>query len=263
MDLGIEGKLALVTGASRGLGYSAAEALGREGARLAIASRSEENIRAAAERLRESSNAEVAPLVADVGHEDAIQSLVRAVRTDLGPIDILVCNAGGPPPGPVLDHGEEAWRDALELNLLSAVRLCRLVAPKMAEQGWGRILLITSVAVRNPIDGLGLSNAARAGATGFAKTLARELAPRGVTVNCLCPGYTRTERLDELAAVIAEREEIAREMVFERWTSIIPAGRLGEPGELGALAAFLASDRAGYITGTSIAVDGGADRGLL
>ncbi|MDQ3604861.1 MAG: SDR family oxidoreductase, partial [Gemmatimonadota bacterium] len=180
-----------------------------------------------------------------------------------GQIDILVTNAGGPPAGPFEQHSAEAWRQAVRLNLESVLNLVRAVLPGMKERGWGRILNVTSIAVKQPVEGLILSNSVRAAVTGFARTLANEVAPFGVTVNNVLPGYTRTERLDELAGSISQRRGITTEEARAGWEREIPAGRLGEPREFAALAAFLASERASYITGTSIPVDGGWTRSLL
>ena len=180
-----------------------------------------------------------------------------------GRIDILVTNAGGPPAGPFESHDPTAWRAAIDLTLMSVVELCRAVVPGMKQRRSGRILNITSIAVKQPPENLVLSTSLRAAVTGLARTLANELAPHGITVNNLLPGYTRTERLEELARSQSSRKNTTPEAVVEGWLREIPAARLGEPPELAALAAFLASDRAGYITGQSIAVDGGWIKGLL
>jgi len=178
-------------------------------------------------------------------------------------VDILVCNAGGPPSGVFDEFSPEQWRQAIELNLMSTINLCRAVVPLMQKQRWGRIINITSVSAKQPIDGLILSNMSRAGVLGFSKSLANELARDNITVNCVCPGYTRTERVQELANRMAQRESIAVEAVFQRWEANIPMRRLGEPPELAALVVFLASERASYITGTAIPVDGGYIKGLF
>ena len=181
----------------------------------------------------------------------------------LGRIDILVTNAAGPPSGKFESLGPDKWNDAVQTTLLSAVNLCRAVVPGMKERHWGRIINITSITVKQPVEGLMLSNSLRAGVTGFARTLANEVARDGITVNNILPGYTRTQRVDDLAKALSERDGISIEESFRKWESEIPMGRLGEPRELAALATFLASERASYITGTSIQADGGWIRALL
>jgi 3-oxoacyl-[acyl-carrier protein] reductase len=188
---------------------------------------------------------------------------VELASEAFGAIDILVTNAGGPPPGPFESHGTEAWRHAVDLNLMSVVNLCRAVVPGMKERRWGRILNVTSIAVKQPVDGLILSNSVRAAVTGFARTLANEVAPFNITVNNLLPGYTRTERLVKLADNIASTKGITSDAAYAAWEQQIPMGRVGEPEEFAALAAFLASERAGYITAQNIAVDGGWIKGLV
>jgi len=202
-------------------------------------------------------------VAANLTEPEGVDHAVRTAREALGRIDILVTNTGGPPPGPFEDHTAEDWRHAIEQNFESVVNLARAVLPEMKERRWGRILNVTSITVKQPVEGLILSNAIRAGVTGFAKTLSNEAAPFGVTVNCLLPGYTRTERLVDLADAISRRTGGTTDEAYAAWESEIPMGRLGEPEELGALAAFLASEKAGYITGQSVAVDGGWIRGLL
>ena len=264
MDLGLKGKAALVTGGSRGIGYAVAAALAAEGADVVICARTRDTLAQAGKKLQAiDGGGESFTVQADVTKEDDVDRLVEDMIEKFGRLDILVTNAGGPPPTSFATTPPAAWQEALELNLLSAVRLCRAAVPQMLQQKWGRIVMITSIAVKQPIANLILSNTARTGLTGFAKTLATELAPDGITVNNLCPGYTRTERLDDLAREVAEREKIPVEKVYAGWTGATPAGRLGEPEELGALAAFLASERASYITGVSIQVDGGLYKGLL
>lgn len=263
MDLGLEGRVALVGGSSRGLGRAIAEALAAEGCRLVLCARDEEQLAEARGAIAERWGAEVEAVAADLATEAGCRSVVTAALSALGQVDILVTNTGGPPAGPFEAHEAEAWRSATSLLLESVLHLTRGVLPGMKERQWGRILTITSIAVKQPVEGLILSNSLRAAVTGFARTLANEVAEHGITVNNLMPGYTRTERLDELAAHIARTRGISRDEARASWEEETPAGRLGEPEELGALAAFLASDRAGYITGQSIAVDGGWIRSLL
>jgi 3-oxoacyl-[acyl-carrier protein] reductase len=188
---------------------------------------------------------------------------VVAAAESLGPVDILVTNAGGPPAGPFESHSAEAWRDAVRTNLESVVALVGAVLPGMKARRWGRIINVTSIAVKQPVDGLILSNSVRAAVTGFARTLANEVAPYGVTVNNVMPGYTRTARVDELARGNAARKGTSPDEEFAQWERQIPMGRLGEPAEFGAMVAFLASAQASYTTGASIPVDGGWIRGLL
>jgi 3-oxoacyl-[acyl-carrier protein] reductase len=263
MDLGLEGRVALVAAASKGLGRAIAEELAREGARLMICARGEEALMQARAAIEDDTGAQVLAEPADVSSPADVVRVVEACAAALGPVDILVTNAGGPPAGPFESHSPEAWRDAVALNLESTVNLCRAVLPAMKERRWGRILNVTSIAVKQPVENLILSNSVRAAVTGFARTLANEVAPYGVTVNNLMPGYTRTERLEELAERNAQLRGSDPAEERSRWEREIPMGRLGEPREFAALAAFLASERASYITAQSIAVDGGWIRSLL
>src|SRR4029078_10637826 len=207
--------------------------------------------------LADASGAHVLALPADVTVADDIKRVVDAGTERFGRIDILVTNAGGPPAGTFDQITREQWEDALRLTLFSAVEFARQVLPGMKERRWGRILNITSIAVKQPVDNLMLSNSLRAAVTGFARTLANEVATQGITVNNIMPGYTRTDRLEDLAEMLAKKEEVSIAEVAARWTEEIPMRRLGEPREFAALAAFLVSERASYITGQSIAVDGG------
>ena len=247
MDLGLNGRRALVTGASSGLGLACAQALAVEGAAVAIVARSEPRLADAAARIP----GLVASIVADVSSPDGVAGMVSAAEAALGGIDILIANAGGPPPGNFAEIELDQYQPALALNLLSTVAMCKAVVPSMRERRWGRVVAITSISVREPIDRLILSNTARAGLTGFLKTLAREVAGDGVTVNSLQPGLHATDRLqsvygDDIDAVAAD----------------IPAGTLGDPGDFGRIAAFLCSESAKYITGAAIPVDGGSAHGL-
>ncbi|MBM3885095.1 MAG: SDR family oxidoreductase [Gemmatimonadetes bacterium] len=262
MDLGLRGRTAFVAASSRGLGRAIAEALAAEGVRVAMCARTDAIATAAAE-VAAAHGVETIGLVADVAVPAHVDRAVAAAEARFGAIDILVTNAGGPPPGPFEQHSAEAWRAATALTLDSVVNLCRAVLPGMKARRWGRILNVTSIAVKQPVDGLILSNSLRAAVTGFARTLATEVAPFGVTVNNLLPGYTRTERLEQLADARAAREGSSRDAATAAWTSQIPMGRLGEPAEFAALAAFLASERAGYITAQNVAVDGGWIRSLV
>lgn len=263
MDLGLKGKVALVTAASKGLGKAAALELAREGVSVAICARTEGPLRAAAAEIEKATGSEVLAVVADVSKPEDIERLVQTTADHLGRFDILVTNAGGPPAGYFLDLDDDDWHAAVELTLMSAVRLCRAAIPHMQENGGGRIINITSVSVKQPIDNLLLSNALRTGVVGLAKTLSNQFAGDGITVNCVCPGYTRTDRVAQLNAARARELGVPVEEVERQVTANIPLGRLGRPEELAALIAFLASERAGYITGTAIQVDGGYFKGLF
>lgn len=263
MDLGLGGKTALVAAASRGLGRAVAETLTAEGALVVICARGAAALDEARAAIEERTGVTVESVVADVATDDGITRAWQHAREHLGHVDVLVTNAGGPPSGPFESLPWEKWQQAVELTLRSAVELSRLVLPEMKERRWGRILNITSIAAKQPVDGLMLSNSIRAAVTGFARTLANEVARYGVTVNNILPGYTRTERVEQLNADNAAREGIAVEEVSRRIEGQIPMRRLGEPHEFAALAAFLASEQAAYITGQSIAVDGGWIRSLM
>lgn len=262
MDLGIRGKVALVCGASKGIAYATAEALAHEGCSLAICSRDAEAITAAATRLRVI-GVPVLSMVADLSTADGIETVVRETHSEYGLVDILVANTGGPPTGPAMEHDWNAWTQASELLLRSAVELTRAFVPGMRERKWGRVISITSKAVKEPVPSLVLSNSLRAAVTGYLRTLANEVAKDGVTVNTVLPGFTATERLEKLAEATTARTGATRESVYAGWIAQTPAGRLGQADELAATIAFLASNRAGFITGQAILVDGGAVNSLL
>lgn len=263
MDLGLKGKVALVAAASRGLGRAVAEELAAEGASLLLCARTEGPLEEARAHIERTSGVPVLSVAGDVSSPEDVARITGAALERFGRVDILVTNAGGPPAGTFESLSAEDWERATRLTLTSVLGLTRAVLPGMRERRWGRILNVTSIAVKQPVENLMLSNSLRAAVTGFARTLANEVAADGVTVNNLLPGYTRTERVDELARAAALREGIDEAQARARWESEIPMRRLGEPREFAALAAFLASDRAGYITGTSITVDGGWVRSLL
>jgi 3-oxoacyl-[acyl-carrier protein] reductase len=263
MDLGLRGKVAIVAAASRGLGRAIAEELGVEGAAVVMCARGKEALTEAARSVRERGGGEVLDILADVSRPEDVTRLVKSAVKRFSRVDILVTNAGGPPSGRFESLSPEKWNDAIQLTLLSTVNLCREVLPGMKQRKWGRIINVTSIAVKQPVDGLMLSNSLRAGVTGFARTLANEVARDGITVNNILPGYTRTERVETLASATAEREGTTVEESLRKWENEIPMKRLGEPKEFAALAAFLASERASYITGTSITVDGGWTRSVL
>lgn len=263
MELGLNKKVALVAAASRGLGRAVAEELANEGASLILCARNGDILDRCCEDIRQKSGVPVFGLAADLSKTSDIERLFKSGMERFGQIDILVTNVGGPPAGTFENIPRESWDDATKLLLNSVLDLTRLVLPQMKERRWGRILNITSIAAKQPVENLILSNSLRAAVIGFAKTLADEVAPFGVTVNNILPGYTRTERVEQLARTIAEKEVITPEEAQAKWTSEIPMKRLGEPHEFAALAAFLVSERASYITGSSIAVDGGWIRSLF
>lgn len=262
MDLGLRGRVALVTAASRGLGRAIADELSAEGASLVICARNADQLEKARAEIAARTNVPVVALQADVSNPRDVAAVIQKALDGFQRIDILVTNAGGPPAGPFESHSAEAWESAFRLTLASVLNLCRGVLPGMKERRWGRILNITSIAAKQPVDNLILSNSLRAAVTGFARTLANEVAPFGITVNNILPGYTRTERVDELAASGAKLANTTPEAIRAKWEGQIPMARLGEPREFAALAAFLASERASYITAQSMAVDGGWIRAL-
>ncbi|HWM93199.1 MAG TPA: SDR family oxidoreductase [Thermoanaerobaculia bacterium] len=258
----LKGRIALVTGGSSGLGFASAKALARRGARVAIASRGGEKLDKARERLA-SEGSEVIAVPADIRDADALANLVHEVERRLGPVDVLVANGGGPPAKPAVDTTEEDWQVAIPLVLLFVPRLCRLVLPGMRERRWGRVVAINSVSTRQPIPALALSNSLRPAVVGYLKTLAQEVAPDGVTVNAVLPGYTRTERQEELTAAAAARTGKSVEEIAAGRIADIPMGRVAEPDEIGAMVSFLCSPEASYVTGQAIAVDGGYVKSLL
>ncbi len=246
MDLGIQGKKAAVAASSTGLGFGCARALLEDGAEVAICSRSEERIREAAAEL----GAGAVPIVADMSTEDGARSFVEQATEKLGQVDILVANAGGPPPGSPATTSIDGYREALDLNLLSTIVMCQAALPGMRERGWGRIVAITSIGARQPIGNLAASSVARAGVSSFLKTLSAEVARDGVTVNSAQPGIHATDRIKSLGNtdVVAQR---------------VPTGTLGTAEDFGKAVAFLCSEPARFITGTSILLDGGAYQGLI
>jgi 3-oxoacyl-[acyl-carrier protein] reductase len=263
MDLGLRGRVALVAAASRGLGRAIALELAREGARVVMCARTKDALDTACREIHESTGADVHAVVADVSIREQIALVASEAMSTFGRVDVLVTNAGGPPAGPFEAHAWEVWERAVHLTLRSAVELTRAVLPGMRARRWGRVINVTSIAVKQPVDNLMLSNSVRSAVTGFARSLANEVAADGVTVNCVLPGYTRTERVEELADANAAKEGLTRQDVLARFEREIPMRRLGEPDELAAMTAFLASERASYVTGQSIVVDGGWIRSLL
>ena len=255
--------MALVAAASKGLGRAVAEELAAEGAALVLCARNEEDLRATCAAIEAAAGVPVLGVPADLAAPGAAARVAEAGLARFGRLDALVTNAGGPPAGAFDALTPEMWDAATRLLLTSAVELARAVLPGMKARGWGRILNITSISVKQPVDNLMLSNSLRAAVTGMARTLATEVAPFGITVNNILPGYTRTARVEHLARAIATRDGSTPAEAQARWENEIPMRRLGEPREFAALAAFLCSERASYITGTSIPVDGGWIKGLL
>ena len=263
MDTGLKGRVALVAAASKGLGRAIAEGLAAEGASLAICARGEPGLASAREAIARTATAPIHAVAADLSRPEGIERVARSTFERFGRVDVLVTNAGGPPVGLFEAHDWDVWQRAVELTLRSAIELTRAVLPGMRERKWGRVLHITSLTVKQPIDGLMLSTSIRSALTGFSRTLANEVATDGITVNTILPGFMNTERVVELNQATAVREGVPVEEVERRVRGQIPMRRIGEPAELAALAVFLASERASYITGQSIAVDGGWIRALL
>ncbi len=262
MDLGIRDRVALVAASSRGLGKAVAEALAAEGVRLALCSRNENTLGAAAEHIRQRWGVPVFYRALDVTDPESVKRFVGATFDRFGRVDIGIANAGGPPSKPFAETTIEEWRSAFDLNFMSTLYLARELLPSMQRQKWGRFVAITSITVKQPLEGLVLSNAIRSGVVGLIKSLANEYAADNVLVNNVCPGFTATDRITELAAALAAAQGVDASEIVRAWTRNIPLGRLGRPDELASVVAFLCSERAGYITGASIAVDGGAVKGV-
>ncbi|MDD3732091.1 MAG: SDR family oxidoreductase [candidate division Zixibacteria bacterium] len=265
MDLHLKGKKALVTGASAGLGAAVAMELAREGVTLIINSRSEERLSETAQKIEKVTSSKPKIVVADVATIDGLEKIARSITNSRGKsdIDILFSNTGGPPTGQFLNFSDEVWDESADLLLKSAYKLTRLVLNGMIERRWGRLIYLTSISVLQPVDDLILSNTYRAAVTAFCKTVSNNYAQFGITANCVCPGYTATERLTNLSKKRAEVAGTTPEEIMKDFASKAAVKRVGKPEELAALVAFLASDRAAFITGSSIAVDGGSNRALI
>lgn len=262
MDLGIRDRVAVVAASSRGLGKAAAWGLAREGARLALCARTPSVLEATADEIRRDTGAEVIAQVLDVTAHDHVRRFVASVAERFGRLDICVANAGGPPAKSFAETTLEDWQAAASLNLMSTVYFAKETLPVMQRQRWGRFIAITSAAVKQPVEGLILSNSVRSAVSGLVKTLSNEYGPDGVLVNSVCPGYTATARLRELSQKLAAAEGVDPAAIEDRWARQTALGRVGRPEEFAALVVFLASERASYITGASIAVDGGLVKGL-
>ena len=263
MDLGLRGRVAVVAGASTGLGRAIARALATEGARVAIAARNQERLEATARDLASITGGEVMAVPTDVTDPEQVQALVDRTVERWGGLHVMVANAGGPPSTHFDDTPASLLEEALRLNLLSTVHLAHAAVPHMKAAGWGRFIALTSVSVKQPMRGLILSNTARAGVVGWVKTMANELGVHGITCNVVAPGYFQTGRVEELNRTRAEREGRPTAELMAETESRIPMRRMGNPAEMGDVVAFLASERASYITGATLQVDGGFVQGLL
>jgi len=263
MDLGLHGKVALITAASRGLGYAVARTMALEGATIAMCSRSAEAVQAAAAAIRAQSGAKVLAIAADVSQPADIERLCAATLESYGRIDALFINSGGPPPGAFIDLTPDAWQRAMNLIIDSAVRLAYGVIPTMQQQGGGSILANTSVSVRQPQDNLTLSNSLRLAVVGLIKTLSIELGPAGIRANAIAPGWTRTERIETLLDARSKRNQTAPETEAAHITAEIPLRRMGDPDEYARVATFLLSPAASYVTGVTLLVDGGLAKAVI
>ena len=263
MDLALRDRCAIVCAASKGLGRATALSLAREGARVAICARTAAALEQAAREIREATGAFVVPIVADVSRADDVDRLVAEAARELGAIDILITNTGGPRSGPFVSFSDADWAEAIDSILMSVVRLSRAVVPHMRRRGGGRIINVTSISAKQPVEGLVLSNALRAAVTGLARTIANELAADNILVNCVAPGYTKTDRVIELADAAAAREGVTADVIQKRTEAAVPLKRMGTTEEFADVVAFLASGKASYVTGTTLQIDGGWIRGLL
>jgi 3-oxoacyl-[acyl-carrier protein] reductase len=262
MDLGLNDRVAIVAASSKGLGKAVAEGLAREGAKLALCARTEAALNATAQEIRSQTGVEVLARALDVTRYEQVQRFVAETSEHFGRVDICITNAGGPPAKVFADTSLEDWQAGVNLNLMSTLYFAREVLPLMQKRHWGRLITITSASVKQPIDNLILSNSIRSAVSGLMKSLSNEYGKDNILVNNVCPGYMLTARLDELSSKLAKSEGIDPQQVQARWASQVPLGRLGRPEEFANTVVFLASERASYINGVSIAVDGGFVKGI-
>lgn len=262
MDLGLKGRGVIVAASSQGMGRAAAELFAREGAQVAMCARTEKTLRLAADEIRSATRAEVYAEPLDVTNATAVQKFVEQVAKQFGRIDVCVTNAAGPPAKNFLSVSMDEWRKAIDQNFLSVVHLAKSVIPYMQRHRWGRIITITSVSVKLPIPDLILSNAVRSAVVGLVKSLSNEFGKDGILVNNVAPGYTATDRLKELAGTRALAEGVALEKIYEQWAADAPLKRLAEPKEVADVIVWLSSERASYITGQTVLVDGGIYHGV-
>ena len=262
METGLKNRAVIVAASSQGMGRATAEAFAAEGARVAMCARTEKTLRAAADEIAARHQTEVFARPLDVTDPEAVTHFVEAVAARFGGVEVCVTNAGGPPAKNFLSLTPAEWQKAVELNFLSVVSFARAVIPHMQKKRWGRFLTITSVSVKQPIADLVLSNAVRASVVGLVKSLANEFGKDGILVNNVAPGYTATERLSELAGTRALAAGVSEKEIYERWAADVPVRRLGRPEEVADTIVWLASERASYITGQTILVDGGIYKGL-
>jgi 3-oxoacyl-[acyl-carrier protein] reductase len=262
METGLKGRVAIVAASSQGIGRATAECFAAEGCRVAMCARNQQTLEAAAEKIRRQSGVEVFTAAFDVTHPGAVQTFVEAVAEKFGSVDVCVTNAGGPPAKGFMAASVEEWQTAIDANFLSTVYFARAVIPHMQRKRWGRLITLTSISVKQPVPDLVLSNAVRTSVVGLVKSLANEFGKDGITVNNVAPGYTATDRLKELAKARAASSGKSEKEFFEMWASDAALKRVGEPRELADAIVWLASERASYITGQTILVDGGAYKGL-
>lgn len=262
MDLGLKDRVAVVAASSQGLGKAVALGLARESAKLALCARTDATLQAAAAEIRRETGVEVLAQALDVTVHEQVRQFVADTAARFGRVDICVSNAGGPPSKSFAETTIADWEQAARLNLMSTVYFAKETLPLMQERRWGRFIAITSVTVKQPVEGLILSNAVRSGVSGLIKTLSNEYGPYNVLVNNVCPGYTATARLLSLTDTLAKKEGVDPKTIEGRWAAQAPLKRIGQPEEFANMVVFLASERASYITGVSIAVDGGIVKGL-
>ncbi len=262
MNLGLRDRVAVVAASSQGLGKAVALGLAQEGVHLALCARTQTALDAVASEIRQTCGVKVLARAVDVTVYEQVRAFIAETLREFGRLDICIANCGGPPSKSFADTTLDDWHRSAGLNLMSTVYLAKETLPAMQERRWGRFIAITSVAVKQPVEGLVLSNSIRAGVSGLIKTLSNEYGRYNVLVNSVCPGFTATARLMELAETLAGKEGVTPKEIEGRWTSGCPLGRVGQPEEIANVVVFLASDRASYITGASIAVDGGTVKGL-